>query len=125
MTAIHCKVSLLHANAQVNKIVVKSMEKLNALEDMDMEKVVEMLNRFEVASENVDVLSGLVTSTIDKTTATTAPTHEVEALLQEMMDENALQLNATLVSPASKMHNSQTQTTLPVKFTPTLYNNVH
>lgn len=76
--------------------VVKSME--SAMKSMNLEKVSQLMDRFEQSFENLDVQSQVMEGTMCNTSTLTTPQNQVDSLMQEVADEAGLELNMDLPS---------------------------
>jgi len=76
--------------------VVKSME--SAMKSMNLEKVSQLMDRFETQFENLDVQSQVMESTMCNSSTLTTPQGQVDSLMQEGADEAGLELNLDLPS---------------------------
>lgn len=76
--------------------VVKSME--SAMRSMNLEKVSQLMDRFETQFENLDVQSQVMESTMCNSSTLTTPQNQVDSLMQEVADEAGLDLNMDLPS---------------------------
>lgn len=76
--------------------VVKSME--SAMKSMNLEKVSQLMDRFETQFENLDVQSQVMESTMCNSSTLTTPQNQVDSLMQEVADEAGLELNMDLPS---------------------------
>ncbi|PVD29139.1 hypothetical protein C0Q70_11736 [Pomacea canaliculata] len=76
--------------------VVKSME--SAMKSMNLEKVSQLMDRFEQSFENLDVQSQVMEGTMCNTSTLTTPQNEVDSLMQQVADEAGLELNMDLPS---------------------------
>ena len=65
--------------------VVKAME--SAMKSMNLEKVQNLMDRFEKDFEDLDVQSATMEGSMNATTTLNAPRHEVDALIQEAADK--------------------------------------
>ncbi|XP_041352191.1 charged multivesicular body protein 1b-2-like [Gigantopelta aegis] len=74
--------------------VVKSME--SAMKSMNLEKVAQLMDRFEQSFENLDVQSTVMENTMANTSTLTTPQGEVDSLMQQVADEAGLDLNMDL-----------------------------
>ncbi|CAJ0946674.1 unnamed protein product, partial [Mesorhabditis belari] len=74
--------------------VVKAME--SAMKSMNLEKVQQLMDRFERDFENLDVHTATMERTMDGTTVLTAPKSQVDSLIQEAADKAGIELNAEL-----------------------------
>ncbi|CAD5206627.1 unnamed protein product [Bursaphelenchus okinawaensis] len=74
--------------------VVKSME--SALKSMNLEKVQNLMDRFEKDFEDLDVQSATMEGSMSATTTLNAPQHQVEALIQEAADKAGLEIGQEL-----------------------------
>lgn len=76
--------------------VVKSMEQ--AMRSMNLEKVSQLMDRFETQFENLDVQSQVMENTMCNSSTLTTPQSQVDSLMQEVADEAGLELNLDLPS---------------------------
>lgn len=76
--------------------VVKSME--SAMKSMNLEKIAQLMDRFEKEFENLDVQSQVMEGTMCNTSTLTTPQNEVDSLMQQVADEAGLELNMDLPS---------------------------
>ncbi|KJH47176.1 SNF7 family protein [Dictyocaulus viviparus] len=76
--------------------VVKAME--SAMKTMNLEKVQQLMDRFERDFENLDVHTATMERTMDGTTVLNAPKSQVDALIAEAADKAGIELNAELPS---------------------------
>lgn len=65
--------------------VVKAME--SAMKSMNLEKVQNLMDRFEKDFEDLDVQSATMEGSMNATTTLSAPQHQVDALIQEAADK--------------------------------------
>lgn len=65
--------------------VVKAME--SAMKSMNLEKVQNLMDRFEKDFEDLDVQSATMEGSMNATTTLNAPQHQVDALIQESADK--------------------------------------
>jgi len=76
--------------------VCKAME--SAMKSMNLEKIANLMDRFEREFENLDVQSQVMEGTMNNTATLSAPENEVNALMHEAADEAGLELNMELPS---------------------------
>uniref|UniRef100_A0A183G4E6 Charged multivesicular body protein 1b n=1 Tax=Heligmosomoides polygyrus TaxID=6339 RepID=A0A183G4E6_HELPZ len=76
--------------------VVKAME--SAMKTMNLEKVQQLMDRFERDFENLDVHTATMERTMDGTTVLNAPKSQVDALIAEAADKAGIELNHELPS---------------------------
>lgn len=74
--------------------VVKSME--GAMKTMNLEKISDLMDRFEKQFENLDVQSQYMEGAMTSTTTQFVPENDVNTLMQEAADEAGLELNMEL-----------------------------
>ncbi|OMH80787.1 Vacuolar protein-sorting-associated protein 46 [Zancudomyces culisetae] len=77
-------------------VVVKGMER--AMETMNLEKMSQIMDRFEERIEDLDVQTGYMESSIKGATALGTPQDEVDLLLQKVADEAGLEVNNELLN---------------------------
>jgi len=87
--------------------VVKAME--SAMRSMNLEKVSQLMDRFEKDFENLDVQSAAMEGSMQATTTLTAPQGQVDALMQQVADEAGLELNMEMPSGAQTAIGASTQ----------------
>ncbi|KAJ2159956.1 hypothetical protein GGF46_002620 [Coemansia sp. RSA 552] len=63
---------------------------------MNLEKMTEIMDKFERQSDNLDVHTSYMEESINGTTAQSTPQKDVDALVQEVADEAGLELNQEL-----------------------------
>ncbi|CAH8542572.1 unnamed protein product [Heterobilharzia americana] len=68
----------------------------DAAKSMDMEKVSNLMDRFEAEFENMDIQSKLVSSSLANTMSITTPENEVQGLINQVADETGIELNQEL-----------------------------
>jgi len=76
--------------------VVKAMDA--AMKGMNLEKISTLMDKFEQQFEDLDVQSSYMENTMSQTTTTAVPQTQVDALLQQVADENGLELNMEVPS---------------------------
>ncbi|XP_044743670.1 charged multivesicular body protein 1b [Chrysoperla carnea] len=76
--------------------VVKAMDA--AMKSMNLEKISNLMDKFEQQFEDLDVQSGVMDNAMAQTVTTSIPQNDVESLLQEVADEAGLELNMDLPS---------------------------
>lgn len=74
--------------------VVKAMDA--AMKSMNLEKISNLMDKFEQQFEDLDVQSGCMENAMSQTTTTTVPQNDVDNLLQQVADEAGLELNMEL-----------------------------
>lgn len=74
--------------------VVKAMD--SAMRSMNLEKVSNLMDRFEKDFEDLDVQSAAMDNAMSSTTTVTAPQGEVDSLMAQVADEAGLELNMEL-----------------------------
>ncbi|CAB3408305.1 unnamed protein product [Caenorhabditis bovis] len=74
--------------------VVKAME--SAMKSMNLEKVQQLMDRFERDFEDLDVTTKTMEKTMDGTTVLNAPKSQVDALIAEAADKAGIELNQEL-----------------------------
>jgi charged multivesicular body protein 1 len=70
--------------------VVKGMDK--SLQSMDIEKLSQLMDKFEQQFEDLDVKTGYMESTMNATTAVSTPAEQVDELIGRVADEHNLEL---------------------------------
>lgn len=89
--------------------VVKSME--SAMKSMNLEKISQLMDRFEKEFENLDVQSQVMEGTMCNTSTLTTPQNEVDNLMLQVADEAGLELNMDLPSAQGSTIGSASQST--------------
>jgi len=81
--------------------IVKGMEK--SMKQMDLEKMTQVMDKFEKQFEDLDVQSEYVENAMSQTTTLSTPADQVDLLIQQVADEHGLELAGKLgtVVPAS------------------------
>merc|ERR1712047_207329 len=79
--------------------VVKAMD--SAMKSMNLEKISNLMDKFENEFENLDVQTSVMEGAMNQTTATNVPQDAVETLMKQSADEAGLELNMDLPSAAS------------------------
>lgn len=74
--------------------VVKAMDA--AMKSMNLEKISNLMDKFESQFEDLDVQSSYMENTMSQTTTTAVPQSDVENLMQQVADEAGLELNMEL-----------------------------
>ncbi|KAI9297893.1 vacuolar assembly protein DID2 [Neoconidiobolus thromboides FSU 785] len=81
--------------------VVKGMDR--AMESMNLEKISAVMEKFESQFEDLDVQTATMEASMGGATALTTPQDDVEALIQQVADENGLELEADLANAPNAM----------------------
>jgi len=79
--------------------VCRAME--GAMKSMNLEKISEMMDRFETQFENLDVQTQVMDSTMQGTTTQFTPENDVNQLMQQQADEAGIELNMELPNAQS------------------------
>jgi len=87
--------------------VVKAME--GAMKSMNLEKISNLMDRFETQFENLDVQTQVMDSTMAASSTLNAPQGQVDSLMQEVADEAGLELNMDLPNAQSTSVGASTQ----------------
>lgn len=74
--------------------VVKAMDA--AMKSMNLEKISNLMDKFESQFEDLDVQSSYMENTMSQTTTTNVPQADVDQLMQQVADEAGLDLNMEL-----------------------------
>lgn len=74
--------------------VVKAMDA--AMKSMNLEKISNLMDKFESQFEDLDVQSSYMENTMSQTTTTAVPQSDVDNLMQQVADEAGLELNMEL-----------------------------
>jgi len=88
--------------------VVKAME--SAMRSMNLEKVQNLMDRFEKDFENLDVQSATMEGAMSSTTTLNAPKAQVDALIKVAADKAGLELNLEIPSTATTAIGTKTGT---------------
>jgi charged multivesicular body protein 1 len=83
--------------------ITKTMGKV--LKTMKLEDIEQTMEKFEQAFEDTDVMAASVTHAMESSTSMTTPPTEIEALMQEVADENELEFGAAMgnLGPGHKL----------------------
>lgn len=76
--------------------VVKAMDA--AMKSMNLEKISNLMDKFENQFEDLDVQSSYMENTMSQTVTTSIPQSDVDNLMQQVADEAGLELNMELPS---------------------------
>jgi len=76
--------------------VVKAMDA--AMKSMSLEKISNVMDKFEKQFEDLDVQSSYMENTMSSTTTTTVPQNDVDSLMHQIADEAGLELNMEMPS---------------------------
>ncbi|XP_054163697.1 charged multivesicular body protein 1B2-like [Oppia nitens] len=76
--------------------VTKAMD--SAMKSMNLEKISQIMDKFEKQFEDLDVQTQTMESAMSSTTTITAPENQVDQLMQQVADEAGLELNMALPS---------------------------
>merc|ERR1711935_938584 len=74
--------------------VVKAMD--SAMKSMNLEKISNLMDRFEKEFEDLDVQTSVMEGAMNQTTATNIPQDSVDVLMKQAADEAGLELNMEL-----------------------------
>eukprot|EP00914_Ancora_sagittata_P003428 GHVO01007132.1.p1 GENE.GHVO01007132.1~~GHVO01007132.1.p1 ORF type:complete len:199 (-),score=44.34 GHVO01007132.1:134-730(-) len=85
--------------------VVKAME--SAMKSMNLEKISQLMDRFEQQFENLDVQSQVMESTMSASSTLNAPQGEVDSLMHEVADEAGLELNMDMPQSSTSIGSTQ------------------
>ena len=88
-------VRMQQVNAAMGQ-TVKGMS--NAMKSMDADQITRTMEQFEKNFEDMEVRSGVMNDTMDKSSTMTTPPEEVDFLLQRLADEAGLQIAGQLDS---------------------------
>ncbi|CAK8692075.1 charged multivesicular body protein 1a-like [Clavelina lepadiformis] len=67
-----------------------------AMKNMNLEQVAKIMDKFESQFENLDVHATVMENSMGSAMASTAPQDQVNALIQQVADENGLEITAQL-----------------------------
>merc|ERR1711902_383045 len=79
--------------------VVKAMD--SAMKSMNLEKISNLMDRFEKDFEDLDVQTSVMEGAMNQTTATNVPQDSVENLMKQAADEAGLELNLEIPGAAT------------------------
>ncbi|CDZ98608.1 vacuolar assembly protein did2 [Phaffia rhodozyma] len=79
--------------------VVKGMDK--AMEQMNLEKISSVMDKFESQFTDLDVQTSYMESTMSSTSATTTPQDQVDLLMQKVADEAGLEVQHELMGKST------------------------
>ncbi|XP_065163004.1 charged multivesicular body protein 1b [Atheta coriaria] len=74
--------------------VVKAMDA--AMKSMNLEKISNLMDKFEQQFEDLDVQSGVMENAMSQNVTTMVPQNDVDSLMQQVADEAGLELNMEL-----------------------------
>lgn len=79
--------------------VVKGLDK--AMASMDLQKVQEIMDKFETQAENLDVHTSVMDQGMGAATTLSTPADQVDSLIQQVADEHGLEMTNMLSDAAS------------------------
>ena len=79
--------------------VVKGLDK--AMASMDLQALTGIMDKFESQFQDLDTRTAVMENSISGATALSTPLDQIEALMREVADENALDADATLAAVAA------------------------
>lgn len=79
--------------------VTKAMD--SAMRSMNLEKVSQVMDKFEKQFEDLDVQTSTVESTVANSVGVANQTAQVDSLMQEIADQAGLEVNLAIPSPAT------------------------
>ncbi|KHJ47875.1 SNF7 family protein [Trichuris suis] len=97
--AVAARVQTAHTTKKVTKSVagvVKAMD--SAMRSMNLEKISQLMDKFESEFANLDVQSATMENAMSATTTLNTPQVEVDRLMQQVAEEAGLELNMRLPS---------------------------
>eukprot|EP00397_Hematodinium_sp_SG-2012_P020688 GEMP01021331.1.p1 GENE.GEMP01021331.1~~GEMP01021331.1.p1 ORF type:complete len:213 (+),score=52.16 GEMP01021331.1:86-724(+) len=84
-------------NTELTKGIAKTVPQLErAMQSIPIEKMSENMDEFERLFEDLDVRADYIANAVDSTTAHTTPADQVDALIQQVGDEHALDVKGML-----------------------------
>jgi len=87
--------------------IVVAMDK--SMQEMNLEKMTQVMDQFEKQFEDLDVQSEYVENTINQTTALTTPQDQVDELIAQVADEHGLELGEQFSQIAAKQQQLRAQ----------------
>ena len=66
------------------------------LQSMKLEKIQEVMDKFEQKFEDTDVMAATVAGAMDSSTSMSTPQSEIEQLMREVADENQLEMGEAM-----------------------------
>lgn len=79
--------------------VVKGLDK--AMASMDLQKVQEIMDKFETQAENMDVHTSVMDQGMGAATTLSTPADQVDSLIQQVADEHGLEMTNMLSDAAA------------------------
>ncbi|XP_063693767.1 charged multivesicular body protein 1a-like [Bolinopsis microptera] len=79
--------------------VVKGLDK--AMASMDLQKVQEIMDKFESQTENLDVAANAMDQSMGNATTLSTPADQVDSLIQQVADEHGLEMTSMLSDAAT------------------------
>ena len=76
--------------------VVKALDK--AINSMELQKISEVMDKFETQFENLDVHSSVMENAMGTATTTTTPASQVDDLIKQVAEESGLEVSSQLAS---------------------------
>ena len=92
----------LQTAVQMNKLnkqminIVKSMGIMLNSSSFNIEKLTNIMDKFETQFDDLDITSKVMESAIDSSTAQTMPQNDVQSLMNEIADENGLEFESEI-----------------------------
>lgn len=107
--AVASRVQTAHTMKGVTKnmgSVVKSLDK--ALNDMELEKVAAIMDKFETQFEDLDVRTSVMEDAMSSSTTVSTPQNAVDDLIKQMAEESGLEITEQMASvPNSTIGDSE------------------
>ncbi|KAI6178559.1 hypothetical protein M3Y98_00513800 [Aphelenchoides besseyi] len=82
----------LRMSARIDAVAARVQAMESAMKSMNLEKVQNLMDRFERDFEDLDVQSATMEGSMNATTTLNAPQHQVDALIQEAADKAGLEI---------------------------------
>merc|ERR1711970_340747 len=91
--AVASKVKSAQGMKNVTKTMGQTTKQLDAaMKSMNLEKITATMDKFEKSFENLDLTTQVMDGSMGDAMATSAPSGQVDALIQQVADENNLQI---------------------------------
>jgi charged multivesicular body protein 1 len=109
--AVASKVKSAQGMKNVTKTMGQTTKQLDAaMKSMNLEKITATMDKFEKSFENLDLTTSVMEGSMGDAMATSAPSSQVDALIQQVADENSLQIaNDMAAAPVANTSLTQEQ----------------
>jgi len=97
--AVASKVKSAQGMKNVTKTMGQTTKQLDAaMKSMNLEKITATMDKFEKSFENLDLTTSVMEGSMGDAMATSAPSGQVDALIQQVADEHNLQIASDMAA---------------------------